>query len=367
MSSRLTQMSLAAFASLAAEVSTQLKDLKSIDRAGLSSFDAASYDTVLFTLDVADEGNRSFDYGGGAVGSPYILSQLSGAYQSVPDFLDHQHRVETKDDAEAYLARLDAFAEVMDQELEVARHDVGLGVMPPDFIIDTALVQMKAFLETPAEQAVIVQSLARRARERNIAGDYKSRARPPSTPTGSLRRPLGRQAAHLKDVRARAVHEAGVRRLPKGDAYYRLSLKSYTTSTLSPTEIHQTGLDLVAKLSSDIDRLLKAQGLTGGTVGQRLAAMTADPKFLYANTDAAKEQLIADLNVKVAAVQAKLPAYFGTLPKAKVEIRRVPKAIEAGAPGGNTTSRARSTVRGRAPITSTCVIRRKCRAGDCRR
>ena len=74
--------------------------------------------------------------------------------------------------------------------------------------------------------------------------------------------------------------------------------------------------------------------MADGTVGKRLATLAADPKTLYANTDEAKETLLADLNAKVAVVQAKLPAYFGALPKAHVQIRRVPKAIEAGAPGG---------------------------------
>jgi uncharacterized protein (DUF885 family) len=69
-------------------------------------------------------------------------------------------------------------------------------------------------------------------------------------------------------------------------------------------------------------------------VGQRLRALYDDPKYRYPNTDAGKDKLIADLNLKVAAVQARLPAYFGTLPKAKLDIRRVPKFTEAGAPGG---------------------------------
>jgi uncharacterized protein (DUF885 family) len=113
-----------------------------------------------------------------------------------------------------------------------------------------------------------------------------------------------------------------------------VSLKNYTTSNLSPDEIHQTGLNLVASLSAQLDPLLKAQGLSDKSVGARLAVMATDPKYLYDNTDTAKEQMIADLNAKVAVVQAKLPGYFDTLPKSKVEIRRVPKNIEAGAPGG---------------------------------
>jgi uncharacterized protein (DUF885 family) len=76
------------------------------------------------------------------------------------------------------------------------------------------------------------------------------------------------------------------------------------------------------------------KGLTRGSVGQRLRAMYADKRYLYPNTDAAKRQLIGDLNRHVQKVRADLPRYFGTLPKAGLEIRRVPKNIEAGQPGG---------------------------------
>ena len=90
----------------------------------------------------------------------------------------------------------------------------------------------------------------------------------------------------------------------------------------------------MAELTKGLDAALRAQGFKDGTVGQRLARLGADKAYIYDDTDAAKVTLIADLNKKVMAVQAKLPQWFGALPKAKVEIRRVPKAIEAGAPGG---------------------------------
>jgi uncharacterized protein (DUF885 family) len=83
-----------------------------------------------------------------------------------------------------------------------------------------------------------------------------------------------------------------------------------------------------------IDDIMKKNGLTKGTVGERLRGMYKDPKFRYPNTDAGKDKLIADLNEKVKAVRAKLPEWFGTLPKADLIIKRVPKYTEAGAPGG---------------------------------
>jgi uncharacterized protein (DUF885 family) len=330
--SRLTDESLAAIDQEKLDNARRLKELEAVDRKALGGLDAANYDTVLFTLENEDACGREFDYGGNTARSPYVLSQLTGAYQEVPTFLDKQHAIETAADADAYLARLEAFAVVMDQELERARHDAGIGVVPPDFVIDTALVQMNEFLATPADKATIVQSIARRAKDKGLSPGYADKAS--ALYTGKILPALARQAAYLKEQRPKAVHDAGVARLPKGGDYYRLALRTYTTSSLSPEQIHKTGLDLVTSLSAEIDARLKAQGFTKKSVGLRLAALSADPKYVYANTDAAKEQLIADLNLKVVAVQAKLPAWFGALPKAKVEIRRVPKAIEAGAPGG---------------------------------
>ncbi|MBU3537271.1 DUF885 family protein, partial [Alkalihalobacillus clausii] len=77
------------------------------------------------------------------------LSPLTGAYQRVPVFLDAKHRVEDKAGAEAYLARLDAFATAIDQNTDRFRHDVGAGVVPPDFLLDTTLTQMQALITAP--------------------------------------------------------------------------------------------------------------------------------------------------------------------------------------------------------------------------
>jgi uncharacterized protein (DUF885 family) len=90
----------------------------------------------------------------------------------------------------------------------------------------------------------------------------------------------------------------------------------------------------VKSVSARIDEIMKQHGMTKGTVGERLRGMYDDPKFRYPNTDAGKEKLLADLNVKVQVVRAKLPQYFGVLPKANVEIKRVPKYTEAAQPGG---------------------------------
>jgi uncharacterized protein (DUF885 family) len=172
----------------------------------------------------------------------------------------------------------------------------------------------------------------RRSREKGIPGDY---ARPAAQIVKDEVYPaLDRQIALIKESSKKAGHEAGVARLPDGEAYYRASLVSWTTTDREPAEIHQIGLDLVKDHTARIEELMRKLGMTQGTVGERLRSMYTDPKFIYPNTDEAKETLLADLNRRVQSVRAKLPRYFGALPKADVLIKRVPKEIEAGAPGG---------------------------------
>ena len=303
--------------------------LARIDRQALGGRYALAYDTVAYGQDLKAETDRRFAYAGPAEDGPYAVSQLDGAYLSVPDFLDTQHAIKAKADADAYLARVEALATAMDQEAETVRRDADAGCVPPAFVIDSALKQMRAFAETSADQSTLVTSVAERAAAAGIAGDYAGPAA--ALYDGKVIPALNRQMALLQSLRPQANPGAGVATLPDGEAYYALALKSWITTDLSPTDAHRLGLEQVAKLTADLDGEFRKHGMTRGAVWERLRALFGQARFLYPNTDAGKAQLIADLNLKVKAVQARLPAWFGTLPKAGVEIRRVPPAIEAGA------------------------------------
>ncbi len=308
-----------------------MRALKATDCARLTAEEQIYYDSLEFFGDTAMEGYR-FPYGGGMFPSPYTVSQLSGAYQGVPDFLDSQHRIEAADDADAYLSRLSAFATALDDERARMQADFAAGAVPPDFVIDRTLTQMAAITGTAPADSVMSQSLARRTAEKAIPGDWAARAQ--AILTAEVYPAIQRQAEALKAVRPGATHDGGVWRLPQGEDYYRFGLKYFTTSSMTPDEVHQMGLEQVAEISARADALLKAQGMTQGSVGERIAALGKDPRFVYPNTDEAKEELIQELNVQMVAMQARMPDYFGRLPKSPCDIKRVPKAIEAGAPGG---------------------------------
>jgi len=314
----------------------QVRDLRgaiaAINRGALTGMDAVNYDTLKQYTDTVVHAYDNFDYGTHSWPEPYTVSQLGGTYQQIPDFLDSQHRIETAADAEAYLARLSAFGRELGNETERLRRDYSLGVVPPDFVIDKTLLQIGNITGTPAAQSGLTSSLARRTAEKNIAGDWAARAA--RIVEAEVYPALQRQAEIVRSQRAGAVHDAGVWRLPEGADYYAYGLRYATTTSMSADEIHQLGLDQIADLSSQVDRILRAQGMTQGSVGARMRALGSEARFVYPNTDAGKAQLLTDLNAQMADMQRRLPRYFGRLPRAPVEIKRVPVAIEAGAPGG---------------------------------
>lgn len=327
--SKLTEASLQWVRESKQDNASRLKRLKAFDRGTLSGADLANYDTVAYQLDTTAR-TEPFDFGDGV--RPYVVSQLTGSYQIVPTFLDRQHRIETKEDADAYLARLRAFATVLDQESERVRHDAGLKVAPPDFLIDRAREQMRALRSTAATDSILGTSIAKRAQKLGLATDYGAEAS--RIVSAEVYPALDRQMQALADLRPGAVHDAGVGRLPQGEALYQVALRQGTTTDMSADQVHALGLEQVKELSARMDTLLHAQGEKSGTVSERMQALAKDPQYLYPDTDAGRQQILDYCNGLITALQPRLEKYFHVRPKTAVEIRRVPPYTEAGAPGG---------------------------------
>lgn len=308
--------------------------VQQIDASQLAGTDRTYFATVAWLASIASELDAQ------PVGTvdaynypvPYVVTQLTGAYQSTPDFLESDHPIETAADAAAYLDRLDMFTYAVINDSALARAHLGRGLLPPDFICDKTLRQLRLLRGQPGARSGLVTSLVRRTAGKGIAGDWGARAT--RIVDGPLAKALDAQIKLVEEQRRRATHAAGIRARPGGEAYYQLCLRYQTSTRMTPDEAHALGLAQVAEISAAADGLLQSQGLTDGTVGARLAALTRDPQWLYPNDDAGRARLLADLNSQVAAMQRRLPELFGVLPKTPVEVRRVPPEIELGAPRG---------------------------------
>jgi uncharacterized protein (DUF885 family) len=314
---------------------TALRDLNALNRANLPAQDAVTLDVVKTSFENS-VANMRYEVGGGA-GSPYVVTQLTGSYTDIPDFLDSQHPLRTRDEAEAYVARLGEYARLLDQETEIIGADAAAGVIAPDFAIDKALLQLNQFAASAPAQTVLVESLVRRLPEveeileADRAG-YVTRAE--AAVRDQVLPAYARQIEALREVRPQATHDAGVWRLADGAEMYTTALRQRTTTSLTPDEIHDVGVELVAQFNSEMDAILRAEGMTNGSVAQRIQALSRRPDQLYPNTDAGRAQILADLNAQTRAIEAMMPQAFNTLAQAELEIKRVPVTTEAGAPGG---------------------------------
>ncbi|MFS2140215.1 DUF885 domain-containing protein [Duganella sp. Dugasp56] len=331
--SQLEDASPAGDAAWATQVQSMLGRLSALDRGTLSADAQIRYDTVRYAANEGAAGLR-FPFGGAASGffggtSPFPVTQQDGALTRIPEFLDSQHQIANAADAEAYLERVSAMARVLDQETARIVEQAGHGIMPPNFIAHTALGQLRDFRKTPVAAQKLVTSIAERTRKLGLAGDWDARAT--KLVNGMVYPALERQIAAFAKATAKATDVAGVHRLPDGAAYYEWALRLGTSTSRSAQEIHAIGLEQNKQLQSRIDAILKAQGITQGTVGARMRALSKDPKRFYADNDAGREQLIAYCNERVNAVRALMPKISHMDLKVPLQIKRVPVDIEAGA------------------------------------
>jgi len=336
--SKLSDASMAHIAEDRAWCRAGLAKLETFPDAGLSPTARLNKAVVQYAFGLGRDA-APFDYGENTLNSamsesasPYVVSQQSGAYSAIPEFLDSQHQVHNAADAEAYLSRVHEMARVIRQETARVKKDAGLGVVAPDFILANAIGQQEGLLAIPAGKARLATALGRKVAEAHLSGDYQARAA--ALVEKEVYPALADQLSTLKGLQAKAGHDAGVWRLPNGEAYYRWLLREGTTTNLTAEQVHAMGLEQNKAIEARMDGLLRAQGLTQGSVGDRMTALGKDPKYLFPNTDAGREQLIAYLNGLIAGVRPKLSKAFTLKLKAPVVVKRVPVDIQDGAGQG---------------------------------
>lgn len=319
---------------LAQTLRADLARANAIDISGLSHSTRTSVEVVRSAYTTALEGFQ-LPYGDVAVGgwrnTPYLVIQNVGAYLDVPRFLDAEHLIDTAADAEAYLTRLASYPQQLDNELGRVIAYRYKGLIPPDFLLDKALKQLRQSLDGARKGGGLVESIERRTREKKIAGDWSGRAR--AIVQKEVVPALERQIAELTLQRARAKSEPGMWARPNGDEYYRWALKASTTTNMTPDEVHQMGLDELRALQARMDPILRSLGYTQGSVGQRMQALGKDRRYKFSPGDKGRAEIMAFIQERLRIIRSKLPQMFNTQVRGNLEVRRLPPEEEPGAPG----------------------------------
>ncbi len=307
-----------------------IAQLKAISPATLSDAARLNREVVIYSLETDTVAPARWNID--SAQRPYPIYQQGGAYFSTPDFLNTAHTIDNAADAEAYLARLSQFATTLDNDTAEQRAEASRGFLAPGWSIDLTLGQMRKLRGVAADKSTMVGSIAKRTADKGIAGDWSRRAT--AIVEGKVYPAVDRQIALMTQLRPTTKPGDGAARLPDGEAIYAEALRQATTTNFSPAEVHQMGLSQVSEISAALDTILKSQGFTQGGVGERLAALNADPRQLYPDSDTGRADLLSSLNAGVKDMYTRLPRAFATLPNQPLEIRRVPPEIQDGASNG---------------------------------
>jgi len=334
--SKLSDRSAAGQRAIAARVASRIERLKSIDPTSLGEAARIDLDVMRTAHEFALEG-FAFPYGDVALlnsqwswrNAPYVVAQNTGAFLEIPGMLDEQHGLSTKEDAEAYLSRMEAYAGQLDGETERLKSAAAQNVIAPNFLLDKTLAQLRIARGGNVADWTLVASITRRAKD--LPGDFGALAA--KIAADKVAPALDRQLAELLEHRRRATSDAGVWKLPRGDEYYAWALRAGTTTRMTPDQVHQRGQEELRALQSEMDAILRKQGYTKGTVGERMTALGKEARFQFEDSDAGRAKLMDWLNSRVADMRTRLPRAFATMVPGFFEIKRMAPEVEPGAPG----------------------------------
>ena len=316
---------------IAEHVRQDLERAKAFDVSVLDHATRTSVEVVRSAYQIASDG-FALPYGDITVGSwrntPYVVIQNVGAYLDIPRFLDSDHPLENAADAEAYLARLQSYAKQLDGErgrIEAAR---GKGLVPPAFLIDKALAQIRQSAKNTRSGGSVVESIARRTKA--IPGNWAERAR--TIAAKEIAPALDRQIAELESQRKVATDDAGMWARPSGADFYSWALKASTTTSMTPDEVHAMGESELKQLHGEMDAILKGLGFTAGTVGARMQALAKDRRYQFAEGDKGRQEILAFIQDRLTWIRGQLPRAFNTQVNPNMEVKRLPPEEEPGAP-----------------------------------
>jgi uncharacterized protein (DUF885 family) len=302
-----------------------LKDLDRFDRSRMTDAQRLSADVLRYHLQSYIEWAKYDDY-------VFPLDQFGGANIWLPNALTVQHPIRTPKDASNYIARLGQAGPRMAEAVVESRQRAEKDLIPPRFILNLTIDQMRRFVDTPPAQNPFVTSLGERAAAvQALAPD--ARAALVSQAERIVRESVypewNKAIAFLETLVPRSADRAGLWRLEGGAAAYSHFLKAFTTTPLTPDQIHEIGLRKVAELERNMDGVLRTLGKSNGTVRERVAQLKKD--LAYPVTEDGRTQIMADIDAMIREAERRSALQFDARPKGPVVAQPYPRFREANA------------------------------------
>ncbi len=307
----------------------ELDTLRRWDRASLDPDTALSYDILEWFLADQAAGNRWPDHN-------YPVNQLGGLQSGLPDFMINTHYLESEEDAEDYVARVGQFERSFAQVTRGLVRREEKGIVPPRFVIDHVIEEMRGLIEPPTEEMVLythfTETIAEieglgRDRQEELAAELREEVE------GSVVPAYERLIAFFERQREIATTDDGVWKLPDGAEFYAWTLRHHTTTDLTPDQIHRIGLSEVERIQAEMRRILAAEGYPTDDLAATMNGLNEEARFLYPDSDDGRAAIIADFQAIIDEVDAGIDPLFDVQPESGATVKRVPEFRQATAPG----------------------------------
>ena len=284
----------------------------SFDPATLSEDDALSFE--LFNAQAA-RADRLFAFRD----HRYIFDQMNGAQSQLPAFLINIHRVADVGEAEAYISRIRGLGPLLDALSAQSAERAAQGYAPPKWVYPYVISDIQNLLKP---DNAVIEDITAKVGKLDIDAAEKTRLIDAAKAAWmeSAGPAYARLQTEMKRQQAIAPTEDGVWRMPGGKEYYEALLANYTTTDMTAAQIHDLGLSEVARIHGEMKKIM-VKVVFKGTLPQFFDQLRTSPQYYYTT----REAYLSDVAAKVKAMEARLPAFFNTLPKAPLQV----KAVEA--------------------------------------
>lgn len=261
----------------------------------------------------------------------YVFSQFRGPHSSVPAFLINQHRVDSVEDAEAYISRLEGVDDYLGQHQETAEAQFANGVHPPRWSYEQMITTAENIIsgapfDDSDEESTVLADFNKKLDALDAGDDVKEdlRARAAGAMVNSVKPAYQALIAMFEEQQQTASNDDGAWKLPDGEAYYAMRLEQMTTTDMTAEEIHELGLSEVARIHEEMNAIKEQVGFNG-TLQEFFVYMREDPdgKFTYPNTDEGREHYLAEATEIINTMRGRLDDLFYTKPKADLIVKRV--------------------------------------------
>ena len=311
-----------------------LAEVREFDRAKLEPQEQVTYDIL---LDFYGQRAKFRQFEWLSSEGLYPISPMFGTQVRLASFMQTLHVVKNEKTARNYVARLRAMGAKLDAlTAEMQRQSAAGVVIPPALLEKSLTVIGDTIAPAPAGSPLVTTFVERMAKADGIDAQRQAALRDEAIEAvkTSVYPAYERMRDALVAERPRATATAdGVGRLPDGEAFYQAMLEQFTTTTYTPEQVHQLGLAEVARIDAEMNALLVSQGLTEGTVAERMQALRTDPRFLLPNTAEGRDQLLARYREILDDMASRMPEYFKIIPPGELAVERVPESAEKGSAG----------------------------------